>query len=143
MITIGVDPDAAKHGVAVYDASGNLRELGSMSLVDIIDRLNDIHYEVRFSIEDNLNRNFVYKEKITGKARVDRDIARKIGMMQQAQTELMRYLDWVGKEYVLHPPQRGNWAKDKAMFERITGWTKRSNADTRSAAFFGFLALPK
>ena len=50
-------------------------------------------------------------------------------------------LDKFHIQYVLNRPQRGNWANNKAQFERVTGWTKRSNEDTRAAAYFGYLAV--
>ena len=62
-----------------------------------------------------------------------------IGRCQQSQVELMRLIDDRNVNYVLHKPQKGNWAKNKAQFEKVTGWTKRSNEDTRAAAYFGWL----
>ena len=55
----------------------------------------------------------------------------------------MQWLDSLGVPYKLHKPQKGNWAKDKARFEKVTGWKGRSNEDTRSAAYFGFLEINK
>ena len=66
-----------------------------------------------------------------------------IGRCQQSQSELMRFLDEYKIKYVLHKPQKNNWAKNKHQFEKVTGWVGRSNEDTRSAAYFGFLGLKK
>jgi len=35
------------------------------------------------------------------------------------------------------------WKKDKKQFELVTKWTGRSNEDTRSAAYFGWLGCNK
>ena len=145
-IVIGIDPDAEKHGVAVY-TNGRLGDLQKFSLAEIIDNIIipentkfDAGQEVIFSIEDVCANNFVYQRNKTTNPSVNMSIARRVGACQQAQTELMRMLDHFNVKYVLHKPQRGNWAKDKAKFEKVTGWDKKSNEDTRSAAYFGYLA---
>ncbi len=97
--------------------------------------------DVLFSIEDVCANNFVYARNSKGNKSVTSKIAMGIGRCQQAQTELMRWLDYYNIEYVLHKPQKGNWAKNKAQFEKVTGWKGKSNVDTRSAAYFGWLAL--
>ncbi len=68
-------------------------------------------------------------------------VGMSVGKCQQAQVELMRMLDFHGFKYELHKPQKGNWAKNKPLFEKATGWTARSNEDGRSASYFGYLAL--
>ena len=59
------------------------------------------------------------------------------------QAEIMRELDSRGIPYELHKPSGGNWADNKVRFERVTGWKGRSNPETRSAAYFGYLAVMK
>ena len=59
----------------------------------------------------------------------------------QAQVTLMRAFDHYEIPYILHKPSKNNFADDKNKFERLTGWDKRSNRDTRSAAYFGLLAI--
>ena len=53
--------------------------------------------------------------------------------------EKKRIKDGLDVEYVF----MDTGAEHKSKFEKITGWTGRSNEDTRSAAFFGFLAASK
>ena len=140
MIVIGVDPDSKKHGIAIY-RDGKLSSLSEWGIPELIAEMpNDPsnYEEILFSIEDVASQNFVYARNVNSKA-VQSNIAMKVGRCQQAQIEFQRMLDHLGFKYVLHKPQKGNWAKNKANFERITGWTKRSNEDTRSAAYFGFL----
>ncbi|NCP63166.1 MAG: hypothetical protein GW836_00705 [Paraglaciecola sp.] len=142
--TVGIDPDTEKHGVAIY-VDGKLADLRKYNLVEIIeniitpDLLNAAN-ETVFSIENVCANDFVYSRNMTKNSKVNMSIARNIGACQQAQTELMRMLDHFGIKYVLHKPQSGNWAKDKNKFQRVTGWERASNEDTRSAAYFGYLA---
>ena len=138
MIVVGIDPDSDKHGVAVYD-DAKLVSLSLRSSIEIVESWAGT--DAKFSIEDVMANQFVYTRNQKGSKSAQSKVAMHIGRVQQAQVELMRLLDRYGMPYELHKPQRGNWAKDKAMFERVTGWTERSNEDTRSAAFFGFLAL--
>lgn len=141
-IVIGVDPDAEKHGVATY-VGGALTALKMLSCVGLVDEINHLGDMALVSIEDVMSNQFVYGRNRQGNKSAQNKIAMHIGRCQQAQVELMRWLDWYEIPYVLHKPQRGNWAKDKSQFERVTGWTGQSNEDTRAAAFFGFLALTK
>jgi hypothetical protein len=140
-IVIGIDPDTEKHGVAVY-TNGRLADLRSLNLIEIITMILERkeNEEMIFSIENVCANNFVYSRNMTRNTKVNMSIARNVGACQQSQTELMRALDHYEIKYVLHKPSRGNWAKNKTQFEKVTGWDKRSNEDTRSAAYFGYLA---
>jgi len=100
-------------------------------------------YPVLFSMENVLKQNFVYARNAKQSKAAHAKVALSVGRCQQAQFELMQWLDHLQIPYVLHPPQAGNWAKNKPFFEKATGWTGRSNADTRSAAYFGFLEARK
>lgn len=139
MIVIGIDPDSKGHGVAVYDDK-QLKSLHTLQLFDVMDMIG-LHDKdnLLVSIENTLANNFVYSRNKNINRNIENKIALSVGRCQQSQEELMRGLDRIGVPYVLHKPQKGNWAKDKDMFTRITGWAKKSNEDTRSAAFFGYL----
>ena len=142
-IIIGIDPDSKAHGVAIY-RGGHLNSLHTMELFQVVDMLayecqQDKAEYIEFHIEDVCANNFVYARNNHGNKSVTSKIAMAIGRCQQSQTELVRFLDKVKIKYVLHKPQKGNWAKNKSQFEKATGWTGRSNEDTRSAAYFGWL----
>jgi len=143
MIVVGIDPDSKAHGVAIYidGELGELNELSLSGIINLIDHYNGLCIEPTFSIEDVLANDFVYARNMTKNNKVNMSIARSVGRCQQAQHELMVILDYMGVNYVKHKPQKGNWAKNKAQFQQVTGWTGRSNEDTRAAAYFGWLAL--
>src|SRR5690606_36446662 len=143
MWTIGVDPDSERFGIAAYFA-GNLKVCATATIVEIFTQ----HLpewlkfgDVQFSIENVMVNQFVYARNRKGSTANQSKIAMHIGRCQQAQVALMRWLDHYGIPYVLHKPQKGNWADNKAQFEKVTGWTGRSNPDTRSAVYFGYLSL--
>lgn len=150
----GCDPDSKAHGVAIYK-DGKLAQMGKMTLMEIIVFIKKMQLDpgtesLLFSIENVMANQFMYSRnmfpKITdldSKMRMACKMARNVGYCQQAYTELIRVLDFFSIKYVTYKPSKSNWckAKDKATFERMTGWTGRSNEDCRSAAYFAFLAL--
>ncbi len=144
-IIIGIDPDSKAHGVAKY-INGELIDLDScelLQLIPLIGYAKSNKMEIEFHIENVCANNFVYARNNHGNKSVTSKIAMSVGRCQQSQTELMRLLDYYGVSYVLHKPEKGNWAKNKAQFEKVTGWSGRSNEDTRSAAYFGWLGVSK
>lgn len=142
MITIGIDPDSKAHGVAIY-SKGELKSLEQWTLPEIIKYIMQpcMKGQIMFSIEDAKLKKCVYRQHSTAKARAQGEIGRRLGLCQQAQIELERVLESFAVPYVNHPPQKGNWANMKDMFETVTGWKGRSNKDTRSAAYMGYLGL--
>lgn len=139
---VGIDPDAERHGFALYD-HGHLAVLDTLPLVEIVRDYPSLAARGRvvFSVEHVASNGFVYSRNRHSSTSAQSKIAMGIGRCQQAQLELLRWLDHLGAEYVLYKPQAGNWADVPRLFAQHTGWTGRSNADTRAAAFFGHLAL--
>jgi len=139
-ITIGCDPDSKAHGIAVY-IDGVLTDLRCMTLMQIIDYMA-WEGDITVHIEDVCANNSVFMPPSNKKSKIAEAKARgrTLGMCQQAQTELVRFFEHAGVKVVKHKISKV-WKKDKAQFERVTGWTGRSNEDTRSASFFGYLGL--
>ena len=146
-IIIGIDPDSKAHGVAVYDSNGKLSLIQSMPLMAIILLLarwadDGMSFDiVEVHIEDVCANNAVFMKpgrmdkKREGEAKAR---GRTLGMCQQAQDELERVFEYYKIKVVKHKISK-MWKKDKKQFEKVTGWTGRSNEDTRSAAYFGWL----
>ena len=140
-IIIGVDPDSKAHGVAIYH-KGKLTELGSMDLVGFCASLDDhLYCDIEIHIEDVNAISAAFTARDSRKPmNVKLKMAQSIGMCKQAQVELERMAEHRGIKIVKHKISK-MWKKDKAQFEKVTGWTGRSNEDTRSAAYFGFLGI--
>jgi ABC-type cobalamin/Fe3+-siderophores transport system ATPase subunit len=139
-IIIGIDPDSKAHGVAVY-IDGRLSRLECLTLYWFVDALefysgNDIEVH----IEDTCANNSIFRGG--NGVKVQQSIARRLGMVQQSQVELERFIHHKGIKIVKHKISK-LWKKDKKQFEKATGWMGQSNEDTRSAAYFGFLGLKK
>ena len=145
MLVIGVDPDSNKHGVAVY-RDGSLCELLNLNTIQLYKHITDnekvalSNGEIVIHMENPKGRKGVFSQRTGFSKSQDLMIGQKVGMCKQAQTSVEQMADELGIKVVLHKNSR-SWKKgnDKKLFERITGWTGRSNEDTRSAAFFGYL----
>ena len=139
---IGVDPDSNKSGYAFY-VDGKLTTLENWYLPELYNFLmfTDEEEKPIFSIENVLANNFIYQRNKQKNLALQGKMGINVGRCQQAQQEIMRALDYFEWPYVLHKPMKGNWAKNKDEFKRVTGWKGQSNEETRSAAFFGFLEV--
>jgi len=142
-IVIGVDPDSKAHGVAVYLDSEliEVKSLPLMKLMQMIKNYAVCSESIEVHIEDvcATSAAFNARDRKTN-INVKLKMAQHIGMCKQAQVELERVCEWY-KIKVVHHKISKMWKKDKSQFEKVTGWTGRSNEDTRSAAYFGFLGL--
>lgn len=145
IFTIGCDPDSTKHGFALFE-NEKLVSLNSFTLLDmqrfLISFFGNDFSSLEFHLEDNASVKSAYtaKSKKGENLSVKLNIAQKIGMVKQAQIELERMLKELEIK-VVHRRQSKSWksAAEVEMFKSATGWTGRSNEDTRSAAYFGYV----
>jgi len=143
-IVIGVDPDSDKHGVAEY-WDGKLVNLYSMRLMDLRDLLEDIkpRDSIEIHIEDVCgisNSGFHVRAKDPLPVKLKK--AENVGMCKQAQREVEYLAEYLGIKLIKHPiSKRWKSQQEKIQFEKVTGWTGRSNEDTRSGAYMGYLGL--
>lgn len=145
-IIIGIDPDSKAHGVAVY-LNGKLLSCEAMPLLSIyfmlIEWINGAKNidtnDVTVHMEDvnGVSAAFMARDRKTN-INVKLKMSQHIGMCKQSQIELERVFEYFGIKVVKHKISK-MWKKDKAQFEKVTGWSGRSNEDTRSAAYFGWL----
>ena len=139
-IIIGIDPDSKAHGVAVYE-DGKLVGLSGLELTQFIYMIPiwKAKGSIEVHIEDvnAVSAAFNARDRKTN-INVKLKMAQHIGMCKQSQIELERLFFSEHITPVKHKISKV-WKKDKAQFERVTGWVGRSNEDTRSAAYFGWL----
>lgn len=142
---IGIDPDSQAHGVAIY-INGKIDTLKSMPLMQIFDLAQQWlsrDHTIEFHIENVCADNKTYKKQFVKNRQASTNVTRSLGMCQQSQIELERALSLLDVTIVHHPISK-NW-KDaklgKKILEQQIGWTGKSNEDTRSAAYFGFLGV--
>lgn len=146
MVVIGVDPDSDKHGVAIY-VNGKLFDLDSINRVHLIElalKYRERGYDVLFSIEDVMANQSTWRARGAVSKPVAAKMGHGIGRLYQAMHELLLDLETNDFDYRLHKVS-SSWkdASGRKMFEKMTGWNRRSNEDTRSAAYFGWLEVEK
>lgn len=153
-VIYGIDPDSDRHGVSVWRRSDYgkflLCELLNVNTIQLYKHLTTFEKqalsrsELEIHMENPLGVKGVFSQRTGHGKSVDLMIAQKTGMVKQAQRSLMQMADELGVKYVLHK-NSGCWKKgaQKTIFERVTGWHGRSNEETRSGAYMGWLGTNK
>ena len=144
-LIIGCDPDVDGKGFAFYN-DGKLEDLVEMSIIYFYEFLKKINSErnswkVELHIEDlNGNKSSSFNHRSRQSKAVQNKISESVGRCKQMQLEVEKIAEHFDIKIVRHKVS-SKWkdAAGKKEFERVTGWTGRSNEDTRSAAYFGFL----
>ena len=145
-LIIGCDPDVDGKGFAIYE-DGVLTELKTLSLIElyrlaelgqfVVNEINDIELH----IEDvNGNKSSSFNHNAKQSKQVQNKISESVGRCKQMQLEVEKIAEHFDIKIVRYPVS-SQWknAAGKKEFERLTGWKGRSNEDTRSAAYFGYL----
>lgn len=148
LIIVGVDPSSQEkgHGVAIY-VDGKLEELLMLTTVRLVKEVVEVYKpdNILFSIENVLANNRIWNKNKQSSTIGKERSGQFLGMCQVSQREVMSWLDYHCIKYFLHRPSKGDWkhVSREPLFRSVTGWTGRSNKDTRSAAYFGYLQVMK
>ena len=146
-IIIGCDPDVDGKGFAIFE-DGNLVQLLSLSLIELyqyfhFEDVNNNLHKFELHIEDlNANKSSAFGHSHKQSKQVQNKISESVGRCKQVQIEVERIAEYFDIKIVRHPVS-SKWknAAGKKEFERVTGWTGRSNEDNRSASYFGYLGV--
>jgi hypothetical protein len=138
-LVFGIDPDSGGFPLARYH-NGALLDLQTVTTVQLVELFRESHSRPDLLvIEDVLANKGIYARNDHGSRRFTQQISQRVGMCKQMQVVAMEVAEHYKVPVIAVRPTKHNWAKDKALFERLTGWAGKSNEDTRSAAYFGFL----
>jgi len=97
-----------------------------------------------FAVEDVNAINTIYARNRKGNQAVQSRIAQNVGMVKAAGTILVDYIEHHGGKVVLVPPGIGKHTKKNAkLFAQLTGYTGRTNEDTRDAYWIAHYAYNK
>jgi hypothetical protein len=158
VIRIGIDPDLTKSGVASV-VNGEIVTLKSMGFSELIEFvISNCWMPYVVLLEDVDNKKPVFPKRLRqsakaqnpllayvghapsqsgSNAKVNMSIAEDLGKVKATARLIKEVLEDKGIKVTLVKPLRGpiKKAKDSSVyFNKITGWTGRSNADTRDAA---------
>lgn len=139
IITIGIDPDMIASGLAVVSGK-QITKLHSVRLPNLVATIQAIGSpdEVIIKLENpEANKGLFASHAAKNKA-VSIKVAMSVGKVQSTAHHIQEMLIAAGYPVKLVTPLKGplkRQAKDDAeYFNRITGWTGRSNQDQRDAA---------
>ena len=146
-LIIGCDPDVDGKGFAMYE-DGVLTEINAMSLIELTRRfqcmISDFPLiDIELHIEDvNGNKSSSFNHNAKQSKQVQNKISESVGRCKQMQLEVEKIAEHFDIKIVRYPVS-SQWKNSagKKEFERVTGWKGRSNEDTRSAAYFGYLGV--
>jgi hypothetical protein len=134
---IGIDPDAQKSGVALVEVN-RIVEMQKMALPELIEYCVGmaISHNIIVKIEDVESWKNVRQRPGQNFAAM-RKISQNVGQVKQAARSIVEMLVSKGITPVIVKPLRGpikQAKKNSAYFNKVTGWTGRSNEDCRDAA---------
>jgi hypothetical protein len=131
---IGIDPDMRKCGVCAT-VDGEIDVIVSDDTAALLDAIRyAISEDTWFAIENVNAIKTIYAKNRKGGQAVQSRIAQNVGMVKAAATIIQDYIEHHGGKVILVPPGIGKQTKNNAkLFAELTGYTGRTNEDTRDA----------
>lgn len=131
---IGIDPDMRKCGVCAT-VDGEIDVIMSDDTVALLDAIRyAISEDTWFALENVNSIKTIYAKNRKGGQDVQSRIAQNVGMVKAAATIIQDYIEHHGGKVILVPPGIGKQTKNNAkLFAELTGYTGRTNEDTRDA----------
>lgn len=138
-IKIGIDPDSEKSGVAIA-VNGKIIDLKTMRFADLMCFFNEKKEIIEMVVVEagwlnKSNWHAVPGVTIRKAAAIGNDIGRN----HQTGILIAEMCDSLNIRCRLYRPRKRNNVKNNAeFFNKITGWEKKSNPETRDAAMLVF-----
>lgn len=145
MMVVGIDPDTNKHGVA-WVRDGVLIDLASLNTEDLVNRLvaEAANEQLAIKVEDiNAFRPVIQRPGMNRNQMMR--IAQNIGAVKHSAVLLVSAINDAGLHVnmVFPLPKLKSGKQFKAdQFNKFTGWSGLSNADTRDAAMIALNGKP-
>ena len=133
---IAIDPDLRKSGVCVMSDEGQIIQLESLSIVDLLELIDTLpKHNTIYAIEDVNKVKAIYQRNQRENVNVGLKIAQSVGMVKAAATLIAELIEAkTGKPIILAPTGLGKQFKnDSALFKEITGYSRQTNEDKRDA----------
>lgn len=147
---IGIDPDCVKSGLAVYE-DGKLTGLLNLTISEYSAILPEIKSDgAVIAIEDANLIGGMYRHNPKDSRALAAKKAQHVGAIKRQCSVMIELAESQGITVKAYKPEQGNWAgvsktvktaQGKKMMLAATGWSKQSNPETRSAAYFGYKYL--
>ena len=132
---IAIDPDLRKSGVCTLDALGQIAALDSLTIVQLLQLVDDMPSDTLYAIEDVNKIKAIYQRNVRAKNAVGLKIAQSVGMVKATATLIAELIKAkTGRDVILAPVGLGKQFKnDAVLFKQITGYQRQTNEDKRDA----------
>lgn len=133
---IGIDPDMRKCGIVrCIDGEFDIDFFKSYDTATLLEDIPSlINQGYIFAIENVNAIKTIYAKNRKGGQAVQSRIAQNVGMVKAAAAIIQDYIEHHGGKVILVPPGIGKQTKNNAkLFAELTGYTGRTNEDTRDA----------
>lgn len=152
MLIIGIDPDLSASGVAVITPAKAIVEMKRVRFSELVEymRLQAAKVEGRILIkmEDPNTLKPTFPRAIPramNKQAVNNRISQNVGQVKAVATLILEVLIAAGFNVVPCRPlvggHKARCKKDATYFNKLTGWTARSNEDCRDAALIALYGV--
>ena len=136
-IHIGIDPDVTKNGVAIWYPKTKALDLECLRFFELFELFKTL--KIRNQIIVIIDAGWLNKTNFhvlgTNK-RVNGKIGEHVGANHEVGKKIAEMCDYLGLEYRLNKPRSKK--VDKETFEKITGYTSRTNQEKRDAGMLVF-----
>ncbi len=143
-LVIGIDPDLEKSGVAVV-VKGQIESLHKLELDDLCDFVVERFTAGVVVVLEDVEANKPVFNRGNQSKRVRERIAQNVGNVKATARHIDRMLTKRGVTVTKVAPLRGavkrQAKKNSVYFNKLTGWSGRSNEDTRDAALLALFGL--
>jgi len=134
-IYIGIDPDTAKSGVAIWSKQNKFLELSNMKFFDLFAQLlfmRRLYNEEVLVIVDAgwLNKSNFHASNKFNKS-VNSIIGERTGANHEVGKKIVEMCEYLGLKYELHKPTKSK--VNAETFAKITGVKGRTNQEQRDA----------
>jgi hypothetical protein len=134
---IGIDPDVAKNGVGFWYKENKKLELENLTFFELFDCLKNL--KIRNQIIVIIDAGWLNKSNFHVKGtnkNVNGKIGERVGANHETGKKIAEMCDYLGIEYQLHRPTKSK--VNKEVFEKITGYSARTNQENRDAGMLVF-----
>lgn len=152
MLIIGIDPDLSASGVALITPDKRIAEMQRVKFSKLVEYMHlqaaKVDGRILIKMEDPNTIKPTFPRalpKAMNRQAVNNRISQNVGQVKAVPTLMLEVLTEAGFNVVPCRPLTGGHKarckKDATCFNKLTGWTARSNEDCRDAALIALFGV--
>jgi len=129
---IGIDPDTSNNGIGFWYKESKKLELENLTFFELFDALKQL--KIRYNITVIIDAGWLNKSNfhvVGTNKNVNGKIGERVGRNHEVGFKIIEMCDYLGIEYKLNKPVKSKINKE--TFFKITGYSARTNQETRDA----------